>query len=122
MFISVRLALGFLVAVIVVSALLAAWMGSLGTGAAVFYGGAVALANAALLLWRWYQGLDKFYSDAAKHLQAFVRSSVERFFVVGILLAAGFLLLRLEPVALLAGFVVGQLAWMIASLTLRERT
>lgn len=123
MLLSVRWALGLQVGVSVISALVAVfWLGGLGTGMAVAYGGAVALVNAALLLWRWYQGSDRFHCDAGRHVQAFFRSSIERFFVVGILLAVGFQVLELEPLALLAGFVVGQLAWMVASLTLRERT
>lgn len=112
----------FQVGIIMIAVLLGAWWGGWGTGAGLLYGGSATLANTALLWWRWYQGLHKFDSNAGRHLRSFFRSSIERFFVVGILLAAGFLLLRLEPFALLAGFVVGQLAWIVASLALHERT
>jgi F0F1-type ATP synthase assembly protein I len=122
MLITVGWALGIQLGVIAVSALLAGWWGGMGVGVAVISGGVIALANTALLMWRWHQGSDKFHCDADRHLRAFYRSSLERFFVVGILLAVGFLLLKSEPLAILAGFVVGQLAWMIASLALRERT
>ena len=122
MLISVRRAAVFQVGIIVLAVLLGAWLGGRDTGVAVLYGGLAALANTGLLWWRWYQGLHRYHSDAGRHLRSFFRSSVERFFVVGILLAAGFLLLRLEPLALLAGFVNGQLAWIIASLALHERT
>jgi hypothetical protein len=40
---------------------------------------------------------------------------MERFFVVGVLLAAGFAMLKLAPLPLLTGFIVGQLAWVIAA-------
>jgi hypothetical protein len=40
---------------------------------------------------------------------------MERFFVVGIMLATGFALLDLAPLLLLTGFIVGQLAWVIAA-------
>lgn len=122
MLISVRWALVLQVGIIAVSALVAIWKSGLGAGVAVACGGAVALMNTSLLLWRWYQGSDKFHCDAHRHLRAFFRSSLERFVVVGVLLAAGFLSFELKPFAFLAGFVVGQLAWMVASLTLRERT
>ena len=122
MFISVCWALGFQIGIIVVSVLVAVWVSGVDTGLAMAGGGGVALVNASLLMWRWYQGSDKFHCDARRHLQAFFRSSLERFVVVGVLLAACFLSLELEPLAVLAGFVIGQLAWMVASLTLRERT
>jgi hypothetical protein len=122
MLISVRYALGWQLGIIAAFTLVAAGIGGMSTGLAVIFGGAISLLNGALLLWRWYKGSDKYHCDAGRHLQSFYRSSAERFFIVGILLATGFLGLRLEPFALLAGFVVGQLAWMLASLTLRERT
>jgi hypothetical protein len=46
---------------------------------------------------------------------------LERFFVVGILLAVGFGFLSLTPQVLLAGFIVGQLAWAIANLLARRQ-
>jgi ATP synthase protein I len=93
-----------------------------GTALAVIYGGGVAIVNAALLLWRWHRGTRVFHCDAGKHLRSFYRSFLERFFVVTILLAAGFAFIGDNPMALLAGFMVGQFAWMLASLTLNERT
>jgi hypothetical protein len=86
------------------------------------YGGMAAVLNSALLYWRWAQGTRRFHSDPDRHLRAFYRSSMERFLMVGLWLAAGLALLGLAPLALVAGFVAGQLAWMIASPTLRERT
>lgn len=104
------------------AALAAGLFGEVGTALAVSYGGGVALINAALLYWRWRQGVRDFHCDADKHLRLFYRSSMERFFVVMTLLAVGFVWLDDEALALLAGFVVGQVAWMLASPTLRERT
>jgi uncharacterized oligopeptide transporter (OPT) family protein len=114
--------IGLQAGIVVVSALLAAWVLDVPAALALAYGGAVATANVALLFWRWWQGKDVFHCDTQRHVRTFFRSSLERFFVVGILLAVGFLLLKLKPIALVAGFVVGQLAWMFASLALRERT
>ena len=88
---------------------------------AVAYGLMVAWVNASLLWWRWHRGEKVYHCDGQRHLKSFYRSMMERFFVVGILLAAGFGILKLAPLALLLGFVVGQLIWMVAGLTLRER-
>jgi F0F1-type ATP synthase assembly protein I len=104
------------------AALVAGLFGDLGIALAVLYGGGVAIANSALLFWRWHKGLRDFHCDAGKHVRSFYRSFMERFFVVMILLVAGFYWLGDRPLALLAGFVVGQMALMLASLTLRERT
>ena len=84
----------------------------------VLYGGLVAMANTGLLVWRWRKGLYDYHCDGPRHLRSFRRSLKERFFVVGILLAAGYFYGWLEPgfqtLPMLVGFVVGQLAWGIA--------
>lgn len=103
------------------AALVAGLYGGVGTALAMLYGGAVALANSSLLLWRWRRGVHDFHCDAGRHLRSFHRSGMERFFVVVILLAAGFTWLGDDPLVMLAGFLVGQTAWMLASLILRER-
>ncbi len=84
-------------------------------GWAALYGGAAALANTGLLLWRHRQGEHDYHCDAARHLKSFYRSSLERFLVVGVWLALGLGGGRLEAAPMLAGFVVGLLAWMIAA-------
>lgn len=87
------------------------------------YGGTVAMANAGLLVWRWHRGLREFHCDGRKHLKSFHRSQKERFFVVVLLLAAGFAYGFMEPgfqsLAVLIGFVVGQLAWVITTAVLK---
>ncbi|TCJ12730.1 ATP synthase subunit I [Parasulfuritortus cantonensis] len=96
--------------------------GDMGIALAVAYGGAVSVLNTALLWWRWYRGAQDFHCDGGRHLRSFYRSAMERFFVVVIMLAAGFVWIGDHPVALLAGFMFGQAAWIAASLALRERT
>ena len=103
-------------------ALTAGLFGGVGAILAALYGGGVSFANTVLLIWRWRQGALDYHCDAGRHLSSFYRSSMERFFVVVILLAVGLAWLDIDPLALLAGFVVGQIAWMLASPTLRERT
>lgn len=90
-------------------------------GLAAFYGGVAAMINTALLYWRWHQGAKVFHCDAGRHLRTFYRSSLERLFVVGACLAIGFRVLELPPKPLLTGFVIGLMAWILASAALRER-
>jgi ATP synthase protein I len=119
---SIRRAAGFQIALIGFMVLAVSyWLGAEAAFAAS-YGGLGALLNTALLYWRWSGGATQFHSDANRHLQSFYRSSMERFFVVGLWLAVGFAWMQLSPSAMLTGFVVGQLAWLIASLALRERS
>lgn len=88
---------------------------------AVLYGGGVAVANQALLMWRWRKGAKDYHCDAQRHLKGFYRSSMERFFVVSCLLVLWFVLVKSEPLAMLTGFLIGQFAGMAANLVLRER-
>lgn len=104
------------------ASIVAGFFGEVGTALAVLYGGGVSIANSSLLMWRWHRGARVFHCDAGRHLKSFYRSGMERFFVVVILLAAGFYWIGDHPMALLTGFVIGQIAWMLANLALRERT
>lgn len=106
----------FLQAVVlsVLALLVWAWWGWVAAVACIF-GGGVALLNSGLLVWRWHRGLVDYHCSGERHLRSFHRSSLERFFVVGILLAMGFAWLDLAPLLLLAGFIVGQVAWVIAA-------
>lgn len=109
-------------ALTLLAGILLAWYGGVWQGLSALYGGLVSVVNGLMLAWRWKQGSRSYHVDTGKHLRSFIRSSLERFFVVGISLALGFTWLRLGPVALLTGFVIGQLAMVASSLTLRERT
>jgi len=122
MFISVRAAVTVQLAAVVLAMLVGLILLGRQAGLAMLLGGAGSLANTGMLWWRWRQGAKSFHCDAGRHVQAFYRSALERFFIVGAGLAAGFMLMNDAPFPLLAGFVVGQLAWMVASLTLRART
>lgn len=107
--------------IVIVAMLGGAWQGWTVAGA-LLYGGGVALLNAAMLVWRWHRGRRDYHCDGERHLKSFHRSFLERFFVVAILLATGLGALSLAALPLLTGFIVGQLAWMAASLGPRERT
>lgn len=95
-----------------------AWMGQIIAQASA-YGALVALISSGMLVGRWYIGLKDYHCNGERHLKSFHRSTLERFFVVGMLLAVGFGLLSLAPQAMLMGFIVGQLAWMFASVLVR---
>jgi len=95
------------------------WMGWVVAQAAA-YGAVVALVNSGMLVGRWYAGLANYHCDGERHLKSFHRSGMERFFVVCILLAVGFGILSLASQAMLAGFIVGQLAWAMANVLARR--
>lgn len=105
-------------AVLVTAVLMWKWQG-LSAGNATFYGGATAVVNSGLLAWRWWRGLADYQCDGWHHLKIFYRSCLERFFVVMIFLVAGLFLLRLTPLPMLIGFIVGLLAWVISVLALK---
>lgn len=87
---------------------------------AVAYGSVIALVNSGMLVGRWYIGLVDYHCNGERHLKSFHRSILERFFVVGSLLAVGFGALDLAPQAMLTGFIVGQLAWAFAVMLSRR--
>jgi ATP synthase protein I len=105
-------------ALVAVAAILAWQSQSAEVAAAVLHGGMAALANIGLLVWRWRQGRYDYHCDGGRHLRQFHRSSLERFFVVATVLAVGMYGLHLDPLPVLLGFIVGQVAWMIAAATL----
>ena len=81
--------------------------------AALCYGGIVAFANTMFLAWRMQQGERSPDLDAHRQLRSFYRSSLERFFVVGLLFAIGMGVLHLGPLPLLAGFVFSQMSLIV---------
>lgn len=83
---------------------------------AAWFGGAVAVSNTLLLAWRIRTGARESTRSPHHELAKLVRSSVERFFVVALLIAAGLGWLKLMPAPLLAGFVLGQLALVVSTL------
>ena len=84
------------------------------TAGSFAFGGVAAVANTLLLLWRMTRKHMQHDSNAGRQMRSFYFSSVERFVVVSLLLVAGMGPLQLAPVALLVGFVVGQVALLIS--------
>ncbi len=89
---------------------------------AATYGGGVALANQAMLSWRCQAVAADGGREGRALLKVFYRSSLERFLLVAILLALWFLLIKSRPLAVLAGFLTGQLVGTTAGVALREGT
>ncbi|HEX5637010.1 MAG TPA: ATP synthase subunit I [Gammaproteobacteria bacterium] len=84
------------------------------------YGSIVAMIGALLVAWRYRQALR--HSEADQILRHAYKTSVERFVWAIFLLALGFKILELAPLWLMAGFVVGQAAWLLAPIWMRLRT
>lgn len=96
---------GFFLAYLVVNQL-AAWSAA--------FGGWIALVSTLWLAMRLGQAERQQKMDAGESLRHAYRTAVERFAWVFLLFGAGFKLLELEPLWVLAGFVAGQSAWLIA--------
>jgi len=83
---------------------------------AVFFGGAVAVANALILVWCMRAGARRPVQGARQELAWLVRFSMERFFIVALLMVAGLGWLKLMPAPLLIGFVLGQLTRVVSTI------
>lgn len=106
-------------ACVVVAALAAAGVTDAGVASAVLYGGAVALANSALLALRHARGRHEHHGDVQRHLRAFHRTALMRFATVAVLLALGFVFAPAAALPMLLGFVLGQIAWVAATVSFR---
>lgn len=85
---------------------------------AVWFGLFIAAANTLLIAWRMRP--KRQAPSQPISLNEFFRSWVERYLAVGILLALGLGSLKLLPLGLLSGFILGQLVWILAPLTIKE--
>lgn len=82
----------------------------------VCYGGMVAMANTLLLGYRMKLSAKLPGRRPAQEVRSLYYSSMERFFVVVLLIAAGLGWLKLLPAALLTGFVLGQVALVVSTI------
>jgi len=88
--------------------------GFIAAGAAMF-GGLVAVANAGLLMWRMRSAGLSEHASAQRVLWRVYRTGLERFALVGMLLALGMVLFEQDRSAVVAGLVLGQLAWLVVA-------
>jgi F0F1-type ATP synthase assembly protein I len=103
-------------AVGMVAAALAFHVGGGAGVVAALYGTAVAMVNTLLLVWRMHNPRPAAADDAYRQLRGFYRSSAERLAATVVLLAAGFGPLKLAAGALLGGFIVGYLGFLVSVL------
>ncbi|GAO34931.1 hypothetical protein SCT_0311 [Sulfuricella sp. T08] len=103
------------VTVILGASLLLIWQGR-SVAVAAFFGGAVAVANALFLIWCMRAGAQRPVQEARQELAWLVRFSMERFLMVALLIVAGLGWLKLMPVPLLIGFVLGQMTLVFSTI------
>lgn len=87
---------------------------------AVLCGGGVSAVNGALLAWRMARSAQHSVREAHNQLRLLYLYAAERFLVVVALLGLFMLALKLSPLALLGGFVMGQAALIAARLFLSK--
>lgn len=75
---------------------------------AVLSGGGISVVNAALLAWRMVRAALHPAHEAHHQLRLMYLYAIERFLVVVVLLCMCIAVLKLSPLALLGGFVMGQ--------------
>jgi ATP synthase protein I len=85
---------------------------------AAWFGVFIAITNTLLIAWRMRQNNNA--SGKPANLNEFIRSWLERYLLVGVLLALGLGGLKMLPLGLLSGFILGQLIWILAPLTIKE--
>ena len=106
--------------IVIVGATLAYTVADLPAVKSIVYGNMVALVAALFLAWSYGRGRRQ--AEAAWVLRHAYKTAIERFVLTIFLLILGFKLLELSPFWLLAGFVMGQAAWLLAPIWMRLRT
>jgi len=79
----------------------------------VCYGGCVAAVNAVLLARCGHRDVEAPERSPQQSLAAVYLCVVQRFLVIALLFALGLGLLKLKPLALITGFIVGQLVMVV---------
>ncbi|MDO9053488.1 MAG: ATP synthase subunit I [Gallionella sp.] len=89
---------------------------------ALLAGGAVSVFNGAQLAWRMSRSARQLSQEAHHQLRLMYFYAIERFLVVVMLLGLCMVVLKLMPLAVLGGFVIGQAALIVARLFLSRIT
>ncbi|NOX09334.1 MAG: ATP synthase subunit I [Gammaproteobacteria bacterium] len=97
------------------------WYRGLSLAQAVLFGGLIAITSILLMVWRSARCKQLDPQDAQRHLRNFYLSFIERMVAIIGLLILGFGPLALEPTGLLTGFVVGQVALILAGFFDRKK-
>lgn len=84
------------------------------------YGSLVAIINTGFLYWRMQKAHTRTNVTAAASLKAVYRSAIERFILIGCLLAIGMVgVLKLSPLIVLISFIIGQLVFLLGVIFVR---
>ena len=86
------------------------------------FGSLIALLSTLFLAWRLKQGEVKENLGAEWVLRHAYRTAIERYVWTAAMMGTGFGLLKLAPFWMLAGFVVGQAAWLLIPIWMKLRT
>ena len=119
----------FQVVVVVIAALLMEWFWRDGTKWATLYGGGVSVVNLLWLQWRMRRSEQRVpQQEIERDLERGIRkvtaaaymSAVERLILVASLTLFGMVKLPLDPMALVIGLMVGQLALLVAAQSIQQ--
>jgi len=89
---------------------------------ALLSGGAISVLNGAQLAWRMSRSARQVSQEAHHQLRLMYFYAIERFLMVVMLLGLCMVVLKLTPLAVLGGFVIGQAALIVARLFLSRIT
>jgi ATP synthase protein I len=107
-----------LLATVIVAGLAYVTKGTPHVALAVLSGGGISVVNGALLAWRMSRAALASVQNAHHQLRLMYFYAAERFLVVALLLGLCLAAIKLPPLALLGGFVVGQAVLLAARLFL----
>ena len=86
---------------------------------AVMCGGGVSILNAAMLAWRMTRNVLFTNHNSHQQLRLLYFYVIERFLIVVLMLGICLKVLKLSPLAVLSGFVLGQTVLLVARLILK---
>jgi ATP synthase protein I len=98
------------------------WKSSPQYAIAVLGGGGVSVLNGALLAWRMFRATQNPNHDAHQQLRLMYFYAAERFLAVVVSLGICLAVLKLMPLGVLSGFVLGQAVLLISRLFLKIKT
>lgn len=104
-------------AMMLLATAVAHWIGGPRLAIAALFGAAIALAATLVLILRDRRAPSHVHAEPHRMLRSFYFASAERFAVVVVGMAIGIKAFALDPLALIAGFIAGQLIWIAFAFT-----
>jgi hypothetical protein len=109
------------VAITIIGAVFSCLMVSLSASKSLVFGSLIALMSTLILAVRLKQGRNRENLGAEWALQHAYRTAIERYVWTVIMLGIGFGLLKLAPIWMLAGFLLGQVSWIFVPIWMKLR-